>query len=275
MTLTNNQDFAEVVMTKIETEQIKTYSRVWFVAHDVVFWACWFVSALFGALALAVTLYVLTSLDAKVYLITHNSVFTYILDVLPYVWMLSFVGMCIIAHINLRRTPHGYRYSAWLLVVLNMSITIILAILLFATGLGKFLDDRAATYVPHYKSTAARQELRWFSPQDGLLIGEVVQVNDVTRYFVLQAPGDLELQVDGRLLNNTEWTLLEVPRVHVRVIAMPQPTSTFVACVVLPVSSSTTVPFDENLRERIFHEPRSIECRGIRSYERFDKLQNF
>ncbi|MDQ5952168.1 MAG: hypothetical protein QG626_295 [Patescibacteria group bacterium] len=275
MTTTNKPDFATLVMDKIESEHIKTYSRLWFVAHDVLFWVCWFISALFGALALAATLYILTSLDAKMYLITHDSIFTYLFDVLPYVWMISFALMCVVAHINLRHTPRGYKYSTWLLVLLNMSVTIILALLLFVTGLGRLLDEQAGAHIPHYQPAAVRQEMRWFRPESGLLIGQVIYVNDATRYFVLESPQATEYPVDGRLLSADEWLLLEMPSMQVRVIGMPESESTFVACVVLPALSATSAPLDEGLRERLFHGTRSIECKGVRPYERFDEINHW
>lgn len=259
-------------MTKIESEQIKTRSRVWFVMHDWAFWICWCISILFGSLALAASLFVFYSLTSKVYLLTHESLAAYLLSAWPYLWMFSFVGMCAVAYLNLRHTPQGYRYSSVWLIGLNLSLTLLLGIGLFLMGAGRAVEEQVGTKIPHYQSALAKQELRWFSPEQGLLVGEVVDVNATTKYFILQPPNAVKLNVDGRLLSADEWMFLDLPAVHVRVIGKPGVEQPFVACVVLPSLDVDDAVFDDEWHERIFNEPRSIECRGVEPYERFDQI---
>lgn len=259
-------------MTKIETEQIKTRSRVWFVMHDWAFWICWCISIFFGSLAFAATLFVFISSTSKIYLLTHESLMAYVLSSWPYLWMFSFVGMCAVAHLNLRHTPGGYRHSSVWLIGLNLGFTILLGLLLFLIGVGRVVEERVGGKIPRYEPVMIKQEMRWFSPGQGLLIGEVAAVNQATRYFILQAPNAEMLEIDGRLLSIDEWHLLEVPLVHVRVIGKSTGEQSFIACVILPTIDFDDSIFDDEWHERIFGQPRSIECRGVEPYERFDQI---
>ena len=111
-------------MTKIDSEQIKTYSRLWFLTQSWLFWVCWLVSAFFGALALAAMVFVFCELDSEVY----------------WLWLLCFVVMCVVAHVNLRHTPKGYRHSALVLIILNVTVTVLLGLILLLLGANKLLN---------------------------------------------------------------------------------------------------------------------------------------
>ena len=269
------KDFAAAIVDRIEAENITMHSRLWFVLRDVAFWSLWFLSALIGAFALSATLFVLQSSSWRLYLVTHNSFLDYATDVMPYVWLITFVLMCTVAYVNLRHTPKGYRYSTFLLIVLNMSVTVFLAILLTAAGLGKFVDEQVGKHVPLYSSITRKQEMEWYKPDEGLLIGEVTYVDQPTHTFVLHSPEKTEIDVDGRLLSNEEWQLLSVSAVHVRVIGIPHEVEPFVACIVLPVVPPGIVPMPLGYPERSLSEPRSTECKGVRPYDRFDQIKHW
>lgn len=273
MTLTPNKDFATGVMDKIQAEQIKTYSRAWFVLQDSLFWVCWFLSALFGALALAATLFVMSLAQVDTYFVTHDSLWSYLREVMPYVWLLSFAVMCVIAHIGLRHTPKGYRYSATVLIILNLSITVLLAIMLFFAGMGEIIDARVGSHIPHYQPAMVKQEMRWYNPQDGLFVGRVQYIDRTAQSFQLESPQASSVDIDGRLLSEEDWNLLEMPYVQVRVIVIPRASEPYVACLVLPMVQPGLVALDHETRERLLTEPRSSECKGVRPYDHLDQLK--
>jgi hypothetical protein len=110
-----------------------------------------------------------------------------------------------------------------------------------------------------------KQELEWFRPQEGLLIGRVVRADQSAQLFVLRSPTHQEINVDGHLLSEAEWQVLNIPAMHVRVIGQPEEIAPFLACVVLPGFTG----------ERIILEPRSTECKGVRPYDRFDQIKHW
>ncbi|MFZ2682088.1 MAG: hypothetical protein WAZ14_03285 [Patescibacteria group bacterium] len=269
-------DFVANVMQRIESEKIQTKSRVWFILHDLGFWSLWFLSALIGAFALSATVFVIQSSSWRWYLVTHDSFLDYATDVMPYVWLVLFGLMCVIAYVNLRHTPKGYKYSFLGLIVLNLGVTVLLAGLLTAAGLGKFVDEQVGKHIPLYSSISKKQELEWFKPSQGLLIGEVAALEQTQMIFILTAPDASELVIDGHLLSEGEWRLLEVEKVRVRVIGVPKESAPFVACVVLPVLPPGISPaLARQPIERNFMELRNTECKGVQPYDRFDQLKHW
>jgi hypothetical protein len=266
--------FATSVMNKIENEKIQTHSRLRFILHDAAFWSLWFLSALLGAFALSAIVFVLQSSSWQLYLITHDSFLSYATNTIPFLWLVLFLIMVILAHVNLRHTPKGYRYSSLLLIVLNLAVTVLVAIIITAAGLGKFVDEEVGKHLPLYVPAHLKQDLDWFKPEQGLVIGTVVSADQITQIFILDAPDDSDFDVDGRLLSGEEWQMLKVPEVKVRVIGVPE-TEPFVACIILPVPSPAFVPMHLDYAERKFLEPRSIECRGVRPYDRFDQINHW
>jgi hypothetical protein len=271
----DQRDFAASVMSKIEKDQITTYSRAWFWVHDFGFWSLWFISALIGAFALSATLFVLQSSTWRLYLVTHESLLDYVTDVMPYVWLCLFGLMCVLAYINLRHTPRGYRHSTVWLIGLNLTVTIFLGAILTAAGMGEFVDEQIGRHIPLYSSISHKQESEWFKPAEGLLIGRVIHVEQSLQLFVLESPEQTALDIDGHLLSDEEWQLLEVPSVMVRVIGVPKETTHFMACIVLPVLPPGIIPMRLDYPERNPSEQRSSECRGVRPYDRFDQIKHW
>lgn len=269
----NQTDFAAAIMHKIEAENIAVHNRAWFLLHDAAFWSLWFLSALIGALGLSATMFVLKSSDWRWYTVTHESLFAFATDVMPSLWLSLFVVMCLLAYLNLRHTPRGYRYSSGLLIALNLVATVMLSVLLAIAGTGKFVDEQIGKHLPRYVPVMHKQEMHWSKPQDGLLIGKVTHVDQVAQIFILESWEASEMNVDGHLLSLEEWELLGLPRAKVRVIGIPHDSSPFVACIVLPVLPNGLMPMKLDYVERIFSEPRSIECRGVKPYDRFDQFK--
>ena len=270
----NSKDFASAIMQKIETEHIVAHSRWWFILHDVAFWSLWFLSALVGAFALSAIVFVLQSSSWQLYMITHDSFLSYATNTIPFLWLVLFLIMVMLAHVNLRHTPRGYRHSSLLLIVLNLAVTVFVAVIITAAGLGKFVDEEVGKHLPLYVPAMHKQELEWFKPEEGLVIGKVVYTDQTQQLFILEAPDTQDFDVDGHLLSNEEWQMLKVPSVRVRVIGVPE-TAPFVACIVLPVPPLGMAPLHLEYAERKFLEPRSIECRGVRPYDRFDQIKHW
>lgn len=149
MSAINKPDFAAEVMDRIEAEQIKTYSRLWFVANNWLFWMCWLISVLVGSSALAALLFVMCGFGS--------------VGDLPYLWFLSFVALCLIAHLTLRQTPKGYRYSVWLLLFLNLGVTAVIGMMLFLAGIGQLIDMHMRERVFHQPRNI---ECRGIAPYD-------------------------------------------------------------------------------------------------------------
>jgi hypothetical protein len=87
-------------------------------------WFLWFFSVLFGALAVAVTLYVLMNHQYALYEATHNNLFTFIIEVLPFLWLFIFGLMTLVAIYNLRHTSRGYRYPVSVILASSLLLSL-------------------------------------------------------------------------------------------------------------------------------------------------------
>src|SRR6056297_1803607 len=95
---------------KIETDNVRPHSRMFFKGRECVIWLLWLISVLVGALAVAISVFVVTHRQYALYEATHDNFLTFMVEVLPYVWIIVFGAMALFAVYNLRHTKRGYRY---------------------------------------------------------------------------------------------------------------------------------------------------------------------
>ena len=101
------------VFSRIQGEAISPRSKLVFQSREFAVWALWTLSIVVGAFSVAVVGFVLTHHEYALYEATHENFATFIVEALPYMWILTFGLMAAVAIFNLRHTKHGYRYPLW------------------------------------------------------------------------------------------------------------------------------------------------------------------
>ena len=162
------------VLDRIDREGVCPRSRLFFQSRECLVWTLWLVTVLGGALAVAVSLFVLLHRRYALYEATHANFLTFLVEVLPYVWLLTFAVMILCAVINLRRTRRGYRYSISLMAISSVLVSFAGGALLQLFGLGALIDHEFGQFMPTYPSQARLERALWQAPTEGRLLGTLV-----------------------------------------------------------------------------------------------------
>lgn len=164
------------VMSRIECEGICPRSKTFFKTRECAVWALWAVSVVVGALAVAVTLFVIAHRQYALYEATHDNFLTFMVEALPYLWIVMFALMVGVAVYNLRHTKGGYRYPLWQIFGSSMVLSLAGGATLHVFGFGYFIDHELGEQMRMYTSQEKMEMRMWQNPEDGRLLGKVSAV---------------------------------------------------------------------------------------------------
>lgn len=172
---TKSANLRQSVLERIETDKVCPHGRLLFVCRDSAVWLAWLLSVVVGAVAVAVTLYVLARSSSVFYEATHDSFVAFLFDVVPYAWLLIFTLMVVLAVTNLRYTKRGYRYTVVQIMASSVVLSLAGGAVLQLAGLGAVIDSRLGTGMPMYVSQDKMETALWQAPADGRLVGRQVE----------------------------------------------------------------------------------------------------
>jgi hypothetical protein len=244
------------VLERIECGSICPRSRFFFKSRECVLWSLWLLTVLLGAIAVAVSFFVLLHHTYSLYEVTHGSFWSFFIETLPLLWLFLFIVMVIFAVYNLRHTKNGYRYPLWQIFGSSLVLSLAGGALLHLAGAGFILDKHIGLMTDYYESQEKREQKIWQQPEQGRLLGRLQaggsEAGPLTRTFidhesVIWSTNITELDNEEILLLDSgvmvrllgEVTNLTPPQFHV--------------CAVLPWLHETGATRLElkNLRERI------------------------
>lgn len=170
----HNSNLKNSILERISSEKVLPRSRWIFQSREAMVWSLWALSVLVGAFAVAVTLFVLTYRQYALYEATHENFYTFMIEVLPYVWFLIFALMAFAAVYNLRHTKHGYRYPVWQILGSGLALSFAGGAMLHIGGFGYAIDHELGERMTAYNSQDKIELRMWQSPQNGRLVGHLV-----------------------------------------------------------------------------------------------------
>lgn len=166
----------DALFNRIEDENLQPRSRIFFKSRECVMWALWLMSIFIGALAVAISVFVVLHHQYALYEATHTNFLTFLVDILPFVWLAVFVFMTYFALYNLRHTKHGYRYSVTTILCSSIVLSFALGSALQFFGLGYTIDSQLGKQMKMYMSQEKVEVKLWQQPESGRMVG--VQVLD-------------------------------------------------------------------------------------------------
>jgi len=137
-------------------------------------WFLWFLSVVFGALAVAVSLYVLMNHQYSLYEATHDNLFTFVVEALPFLWLLVFGLMTSVAIYNLRHTANGYRHPVSVILASSLVLSLAGGSALQLFGFGYSVDNLLGKNMKMYMSQQKQEEKMWQMPAEGRLVGKQI-----------------------------------------------------------------------------------------------------
>lgn len=169
----NKKDTSTVdrLFERIEAESITPTPKMTFMVTEWGIWLLWVLTVFFGAAALAISGYVALSAQYALYEATHENFLTFIVVIMPYIWVVLFALMTYVSVYEIRNTKWGYRYSTIVILGSNIIFTIFGAIFLHCLGLGYTLDQKLGEQIGMYMSLEKREQQMWQMPTEGRLMG--------------------------------------------------------------------------------------------------------
>lgn len=177
------------ILKTIEEKQLEPKPRWQFLLKDIAVWASSALVVTFGAVAVAVSLAIVSMHDWDIAERLEHSPLGFFFLSLPYAWIVLFIGLMILADYNIRHTKGGYRFSLWKLASVVLILSISCGGLLFAAGVGNAVDDTLAEQVPLYQRIGNRRALHLLNPEQGILAGKIISLPDDTLWEVRDIEG--------------------------------------------------------------------------------------
>lgn len=187
-------ELSETVLHTIQEKNIKPRPRWFFVVKWLMIWSILAVTFIVGSLASSATIFMLLNADWEVYEQLNRSPLVHALSILPYFWIVLVALSVALVYINLRQTRHGYRYTTLLLVGGSVVTSVVLGGVLYASGVGVYLDRVFARSLPFYNSFVERNQEIWSRPDTGLMAGRVMTMHGPNSFVI-------------RDLNGMEWVV--------------------------------------------------------------------
>jgi hypothetical protein len=230
-------DLRTEVLSRIQKDSLCPHSKLWYGSKEFGVWLLWLLTVLFGALSVAVTLFVVMHRQYSLYQATHKSFLSFAVDVLPYLWITLFTLMAIFAVYNLRHTKNGYRYPLWKILGSSMVLSLAGGTLLHLAGAGFSLDKQIGVFSKEYPSQEKLELRFWQSPEEGRLVGVFLGPKEGVPLplVMLEDTTGMRWEMDVTELNDMDRYMIEKGK-RVRVIGILESAlpAQFHACGVFP-----------------------------------------
>jgi hypothetical protein len=173
-----------------------------------------------GALAVAVTLFVVTHRQFALFEATHDSFWRFMMDVLPVIWLFVFALMVGVGVYEFRHTKRGYKYPLWQIFASSMVLSLVGGAALQLFGFGYATDHMLGERMGMYNSQEKVEKRLWQNPEDGRLLGRQTErfIPPATVVGFTDVAGDV-WSVDVTDLTPQEVELLNKEE-HVRLIGV-------------------------------------------------------
>jgi hypothetical protein len=193
------ESVSDKVIEKIKKEKIYPTPRWHFLLKNYVLWSGFFLSVIFGSLAISLIIHYSRENDWDIYPYLGEGNLQFIAESIPYLWimfMLAFVG---VAYYNCRHTQSGYRYRAYYILLSSLFLSFIFGYAGYAMGIGKDIDDILSDKTNCNCGMAARQKMIWSQPDKGLLSGRIIEVRMDENFNLEDFDGNIWEVRDGEM----------------------------------------------------------------------------
>jgi hypothetical protein len=172
-----NKDISQIALEKIKESGIKPISKNIFNLKRVLFWSLVGFAVLVGAVSFAVTCSILFSNDWYLY---NKFGFGFILKSLPYFWVICLLLLAILGEFYYRKTLFGYRHRVFTIIGVYIILTVVFGFVLHLFKIGEVVEQTISDNVPFYRGMMFNKDELWSQPEEGLISGRIVEVDDVS-----------------------------------------------------------------------------------------------
>jgi hypothetical protein len=162
---------------KIKEKNIRPEPRWKHLAKKYSSWMPFFAVALIAAAAFSVAYFLVSELDWDLRAAVHHYSFLYFFSLIPYIWIIPFAILVILAFFGLRKTENGYKYNFLKIVFLVLGLLLVFGGAMVFSGFGGKMNMAITRGFPGYGKLVVTKESQWSQPKKGLLAGTINSVS--------------------------------------------------------------------------------------------------
>jgi len=190
------KDLSKEILEKIKKDQIKPKSKWLFLLRDYVVWFVFAFSIILGALSFSIILHFWEINDWDAYYRVNENFVAFVALTMPYFWLAAFLVFILLAFFYLKHTRTGYRLEFAKVVFLNLVLSFAGGAVLYSIGAGRQAESELARRAPFYNDIRNGQESIWLRPEQGVIVGKVIEIQEDSEVIELGDPHQIVWTVD-------------------------------------------------------------------------------
>jgi len=210
------EKLSDRILREIKEKKVAPKPKMFFLLKNYSVWALFVLSIIVGGIAFLIILFNLINSDWDVYKYLGSGYFQYIFLIMPYFWLVILGLFLFVAYYNYRHTKKGYQYKVYKVFLLSVVLSLVLGAGLFVFGLGEEAEQEAVKFVPHYQTLTGHRMRAWHHPEQGLLAGKIIKLENDHLFDLEDCQGVVWL-VDTSEVEK-EHLIKSVPKIRVKII---------------------------------------------------------
>ncbi len=192
--MSDKKDFSSQLIDRITEEDIRPKPQWQFFLKRGVIWSVASAAVVFGALSMAVVIYMVRENDWDLYLQADKNLVAFFFSTVPYFWLVIFIALVSLVLYQIKHTKRGYKHHGYIIVLGSVVISGLLGMMFYAFGLGKAIDVVFEENVSFYSEYVAPRHALWARPEDGVLAGQIIAIESDSEFTIIT-------------LHDEEWTV--------------------------------------------------------------------
>lgn len=181
----DNENFSSNIINKIQSDHLVPKPSWEFKVKSYLLWTLLVIVTLFGSLAVATIIFMITDYDWDVFEYLDRGLIEHIFIAIPYLWLLILIFFIVLARYVFRETKRGYKFEIYKIISVSLLGSILIGGCFYALGIDSEIHEFFAYRVPFYEKLVQTKNDIWIYPDQGLLSG-IVLVNNKDASFVLR-----------------------------------------------------------------------------------------
>lgn len=222
------ENLSEKIVNEIQKKSLKPTPRWVFTLKRIILWLPGILCTLIGSIAIYGIIYGSTNSGWEFRRFTHPSTQEFILESIPYIWILSFILFYLFTFNFIRKTNEGYKYKRATILLSSFLISVILGELIFI-----LINKKIFYYSFGFeKYTKQTQINRWSSPEQGRVLGVITDINNEESITITDKRGKNWIVNINKIPKEMKGSIQLGG--NIRVLGDVSGPNDFIACALLP-----------------------------------------
>lgn len=265
------ENLSEKIINEIQKKSLKPVPRWVFITKRIVLWLPGILCTLIGSIAIYGIMYGATNSGWEFRHFTHPSTSEFILENIPYIWILSFILFYLFTFNFIRKTNYGYKYKRATILLSSLLISIILGELVFI-----LINKKVVSYSFGFEKYTKQTEMsKWSSPEKGRVLGVITDIKNEELIVITDREGKTWIVNMAKIPKEIKESA-QLGR-NIRVLGDISDPDNFIACALFPWDfDNELIKNKESIKKEIKeHIPRKQNMKTILDQcKKFDLFNN-